>query len=207
MKGSRINESKEIDHTLSLSNIAQIQKEPSTLKKKSKRKTSNKKYEVRGKFLLAQSTGAEFAELSQIEKLNNSNLSHSYDFFTNAKIISNQIDGNNKSSYSNNRYKLKQDISKSDLSASYLIQNNKVSNENKVNGFYKTEISPIELLWGGDYPMINPKIKPNMNTRNERKDMISSGRNSKSNSEFSQKRSSISRIFQPSQDLFNKMNL
>ena len=146
MKGTRINESKEIDHTLSLSNIAQIQKEPSTLKKKSKRKKSNKKYEVRGKFLLAQSTGAEFAELSQIEKLNNSNLSHSYDFFTNAKIISNQIDGNNKSSYSNNRYKLKQDISKSDLSASYLIQNNKVSNENKVNGFYKTEISPIELL-------------------------------------------------------------
>ena len=103
--------------------------------------------------------------MSKIDQFNNSGVSHSYDFFTNVDVGGFQLQ-NNRSHHSNNRYELKLGISKSDLSASYVVSHNKNSRIKKEDEFYKTEFPTAKLFGGEDYPMIDPNIKPNMNTLN-----------------------------------------
>ena len=191
------------DNTLSLSNITkeQIDQNPNKMKLKGKKL---KKYEIEERINFAQTNNIGTSQLSKIENINNSGTSHSNYMLINMNMTPIPMDKGNIES-SNNRYTLKQGISKSDLSASCGVNHN-IESLMKGSEDYKSGMTPQPIFPMGNYPMIDPNIRPNFDSTNRKIKNRRGERSSKSNSDFSQQRSSISRIFQPSPDRFNRIN-
>jgi hypothetical protein len=201
-KISKVVDNQYEDNTLSLSNIAKdnnIKNIKTNLKG-----VKLKKYEIYEKINQAQLSNIGASQISKIENANYSGISQSYDLFTNMNMT--PIPKNSKIDSTNNRYMLRQDISKSDLSASFLINPNKDSLMKSSEINYKSGMTPQPIFPQPLYPAIDPTIKPNFDSYRYREGVQRRERSSKSNSEFSQHRSSISRIFQPSPDKFNRVN-
>lgn len=150
--------------------------------------------------------------ISQIDARKDSkyrqDMSHSYDIFTNSNITPIK-DYHDKSSYSNNRYLLRQNISKSEVSASLMINPNRdslISKDGSFRNFKNADKTPHPLnSYGLDYPLEGESSKPIKKMR--RAQDVSFERVSKSHSELSvRNKSSISRIFQPSPDRMPPLN-
>lgn len=191
------------DNTLSLSNIAKENNHENSIKINLKGKKL-KKYEIYERINQAQLSNIGASQISKIENINNSGMSQSYDLFTNMNMT--PIPMNNKLDNSNNRYLLRQDISKSDLSASFLVNQNKESLMKSSEINYKSGMTPQPVFPQSIYPAIDPTIKPHFDSVKHKRGVQKRKQSSKSNSEFSQNHSSISRIFQPSPDKFSKIN-
>lgn len=181
------------DETLSLSNVT---KERQTKSKISKNSKKEKKYKIMDKINTAALRKGEFSQISKIERGNNSGMSHSYDFFTNANIT--PIPAfREHSSYSNNRYALKQGISKSDLSTSFVKNPNRQKLlDSGHERFFRVDKTPTATFGLKNHSMIDPIAQTKFNLRHPSHGVFAEELY-KSQSDISNHRSSVSRIFQP----------
>jgi hypothetical protein len=181
------------DETISLSVITKPKNE-----KKNKHTKLNSikesKYAVLEKMNNSALNKGDFSNISKIDRHNISGLSQSYDIFAGNNITPIPAVREN-SSLSNNRYMLKQGVSKSDLSASFLRDKIDKSHSVIKNPYGNDYAAPN---FGVSYPKANPNSIHQFNISNQSSN-IRNNKVSRSHSDMSMKdRSSISRIFQPS---------
>lgn len=179
------------DETLSLSNMT---KEHIHKNKPAKHSKKKKKYEILEKIKNAKTYKKGVSQISKIEKQNNSGLSHSYDFFTNTNITP-IPDHYNPSSYTNNRYALREDVSKSELSASLMMNPNRYLEMRE--SMKKHDHTPPPAYGSYNQPLVDLRDNQKVLIQNASRGM-SFDNVSKSGSEMSQAKASVSRIFQPS---------
>jgi len=182
------------DDTLSLSYMGK-EKSPKPSNNQNP-KSNKKKYEIIGKVDAAFKKG-DYSQLSKIGRADNSGLSHSYDFFTSKNMT--PVPGiQNDSRFSNNRYILKQGISKSDLSASFVKRPNKASFEGQSpHRLIHPERTPPPSFGVNNFNIMSHD-NPSMSFKDHQGSQYQNANElSKSQSNLSQGRSSVSRIFQP----------